>query len=186
MTSPRAARSRYIFLSTASGKTLGSPCMQSNSRSPPIASSHERSYQRHHVFGDGGSAYRRTCSWPTRALSGSASVVRQQMITVLRQFVTRCRDAGIADAETAEARYALVAFIDDRVLHRTGPAARNGKANLCSCSFSGVHRRRELLCSHGCDGSTRWSIRAPSKPTIYVLLSVSAGHAQGAHGARIS
>jgi type VI secretion system protein ImpK len=35
---------------------------------------------------------------------------------VLRQFVSRCREAGVSDHDTAEARYALVAFIDDRLL----------------------------------------------------------------------
>ncbi len=49
-------------------------------------------------------------------LLGAADVVRQHMIGVLRQFVARCRDAGISDPDTAEARYALVAFIDDRLL----------------------------------------------------------------------
>jgi type VI secretion system protein ImpK len=43
-------------------------------------------------------------------------VVRNEMVGKLRQFVSRCREAGIADTEIAEARYALVAFIDDRVL----------------------------------------------------------------------
>ncbi|HXX67374.1 MAG TPA: DotU family type IV/VI secretion system protein [Polyangiaceae bacterium] len=46
----------------------------------------------------------------------SPESVRADMIGRLRQFVSRCRDAGIDDAEIAEARYALVAFIDDRVL----------------------------------------------------------------------
>jgi type VI secretion system protein ImpK len=47
---------------------------------------------------------------------GSAEAVRQQMVGHLRGFVAQCRDRGIADAETAEGRYALVAFIDDRIL----------------------------------------------------------------------
>jgi type VI secretion system protein ImpK len=50
-----------------------------------------------------------------RGLAG-AEVVRQQMIGLLRQLVANCREAGIEDAETAEARYAVVAFIDDRIL----------------------------------------------------------------------
>jgi type VI secretion system protein ImpK len=45
-----------------------------------------------------------------------APKLREEMIAHLRQFVSRCRDAGIPDGETAEARYAIVAFIDDRVL----------------------------------------------------------------------
>jgi type VI secretion system protein ImpK len=45
-----------------------------------------------------------------------AATLREEMIALLRQFVSRCREAGIPDGETAEARYALVAFIDDRVL----------------------------------------------------------------------
>lgn len=48
--------------------------------------------------------------------NASTEGVRNDMVGRLRQFVSRCRDAGIADAEIAEARYALVAFIDDRVL----------------------------------------------------------------------
>lgn len=45
-----------------------------------------------------------------------ADVLREQMVGLLRDFVTRCRTAGIPNQEAAEARYALVAFIDDRVL----------------------------------------------------------------------
>lgn len=45
-----------------------------------------------------------------------ADVLREQMLGHLRDFVARCRAAGIADVEAAEARYALVAFIDDRIL----------------------------------------------------------------------
>lgn len=48
--------------------------------------------------------------------TASPESVRADMVGRLRQFVSRCRDAGIADVEIAEARYALVAFIDDRVL----------------------------------------------------------------------
>jgi type VI secretion system protein ImpK len=46
----------------------------------------------------------------------SAEQVRQGMINGLRDMVSRCRAAGISDAEIAEARYAIVAFIDERVL----------------------------------------------------------------------
>jgi type VI secretion system protein ImpK len=42
--------------------------------------------------------------------------LRQEMLGGLRDMVSRCRAAGIADTDTAEARYALVAFIDERVL----------------------------------------------------------------------
>lgn len=48
--------------------------------------------------------------------NASHDVVRNEMVGRLRHFVSRCREAGIADTEIAEARYALVAFIDDRVL----------------------------------------------------------------------
>jgi type VI secretion system protein ImpK len=48
--------------------------------------------------------------------NASHDAVRTEMVGRLRQFVSRCREAGIADTEIAEARYALVAFIDDRVL----------------------------------------------------------------------
>jgi type IV/VI secretion system ImpK/VasF family protein len=57
----------------------------------------------------------------TAQLSGErglppTDVLREQMIRSLREFVARCREAAIPDQEIAEARYALVAFIDDRVL----------------------------------------------------------------------
>jgi type VI secretion system protein ImpK len=47
---------------------------------------------------------------------GSADQLRQEMLNALRDMVLRCRAAGIPDADTAEARYAIVAFIDERVL----------------------------------------------------------------------
>jgi len=53
-----------------------------------------------------------------------AATLRNDMVAHLRQFVTRCREAGIPDAETAEARYAIVAFIDDRVLKESAWAGR--------------------------------------------------------------
>jgi type VI secretion system protein ImpK len=53
-----------------------------------------------------------------------ATALRNDMVAHLRQFVSRCRDAGIPDAETAEARYAIVAFIDDRVLKESAWAGR--------------------------------------------------------------
>lgn len=48
--------------------------------------------------------------------TASADQVRQGMLNGLRDMVSRCRAAGVADAEIAEARYAIVAFIDERVL----------------------------------------------------------------------
>jgi type VI secretion system protein ImpK len=46
----------------------------------------------------------------------AAEVLRQDLLGALRDMVSRCRAAGIADADTAEARYAIVAFMDERVL----------------------------------------------------------------------
>jgi type VI secretion system protein ImpK len=59
----------------------------------------------------------------------SAEVLRQDMLGVLRDLVTRCRAAGIPDAETAEARYAIVAFIDERVLHSNWPGRTEWMSN---------------------------------------------------------
>jgi type VI secretion system protein ImpK len=42
--------------------------------------------------------------------------LRGELLDVLRQMVARCRAAGLNDADTVEARYALVAFMDERVL----------------------------------------------------------------------
>jgi type IV/VI secretion system ImpK/VasF family protein len=50
-----------------------------------------------------------------------AGTVRDRMLDLLRGFVARCRDEGVPDAETAEARYAIVAFIDDRILKSNWP-----------------------------------------------------------------
>jgi type VI secretion system protein ImpK len=48
----------------------------------------------------------------------SATAVRGDMMAVLKTFVSRCREASIPEGEIAEARYALVAFIDDRILRQ--------------------------------------------------------------------
>jgi type IV/VI secretion system ImpK/VasF family protein len=48
-----------------------------------------------------------------------AAALRETMVGRVHEFVARCRAAGLPDSETAEARYALVAFIDDRVLRST-------------------------------------------------------------------
>jgi type VI secretion system protein ImpK len=53
-----------------------------------------------------------------------APVLREDLVGRLKQFVALCREAGIPDGETAEARYALVAFIDDRVLKESAWAGR--------------------------------------------------------------
>ena len=53
-----------------------------------------------------------------------AATLRNDLIALLKEFVARCRESGIPDAETAEARYALVAFIDDRVLKESAWAGR--------------------------------------------------------------
>jgi len=45
----------------------------------------------------------------------SSSELRQRMVGLLERMVTEGRRAGVADADLAEARYALVAFIDEQV-----------------------------------------------------------------------
>ncbi len=47
--------------------------------------------------------------------------LREELLAMLQQMVSRCRAAGIADADTAEARYAIVAFIDERILKSNWP-----------------------------------------------------------------
>jgi type VI secretion system protein ImpK len=42
--------------------------------------------------------------------------LRQEILGLLHQMVSRCRETGVPDADTAEARYAIVAFIDERIL----------------------------------------------------------------------
>ena len=54
-------------------------------------------------------------SWP------SPVDLRKQIVAELRRMVARCKAAGIAEAEIAEARYAIVAFVDDRVLRSSWP-----------------------------------------------------------------
>jgi type VI secretion system protein ImpK len=42
--------------------------------------------------------------------------LRERFVRGLQQMVSRCRTLGVPDADVAEAHYALVAFIDDRIL----------------------------------------------------------------------
>jgi type VI secretion system protein ImpK len=42
--------------------------------------------------------------------------LRQDLVDMLQRMVSRCRQAGVADKDTAEARFAIVAFIDERIL----------------------------------------------------------------------
>ncbi len=42
--------------------------------------------------------------------------LRRSVLAGLRQMVMRAREGGLADADIAEARYAIVAFVDDHVL----------------------------------------------------------------------
>lgn len=65
----------------------------------------------------------------------SADVVRQQMVELLRDLVVRCRNAGIPDAETAEARYAIVAFVDDRVLKSNWPGRAEWQSHPLQLQF---------------------------------------------------
>jgi type VI secretion system protein ImpK len=47
--------------------------------------------------------------------------LRAELLRMLQQMVSRSRQAGITDKEIAEARYAIVAFIDERVLRSNWP-----------------------------------------------------------------
>jgi len=47
--------------------------------------------------------------------------LRADMLAMLQRMVSQCRAYGIPDAETAEARYALVAFVDERILKSNWP-----------------------------------------------------------------
>ena len=47
--------------------------------------------------------------------------LRSELLGMLQQMVSRCRAAGVPDADTAEARYAIVAFIDERILKSNWP-----------------------------------------------------------------
>jgi type VI secretion system protein ImpK len=46
----------------------------------------------------------------------SSSELRQRLMGLLERMVTEGRRAGVADADLAEARYALVAFVDEQVM----------------------------------------------------------------------
>lgn len=54
--------------------------------------------------------------------------LRQEILGMLQRMVSRCREGGIADPEIAEARYAIVAFIDERILKSNW----NGRAEWMS------------------------------------------------------
>jgi type VI secretion system protein ImpK len=64
------------------------------------------------------------CAAPALLLSSQLSTMRlpspaelrQRLMGVLDRFVSQARGAGLPDADVAEARYALVAFMDDQLL----------------------------------------------------------------------
>ena len=47
--------------------------------------------------------------------------LRQELLGMLQHMVSRCRQAGVPDKETAEVRFAIVAFIDERILKSNWP-----------------------------------------------------------------
>jgi type VI secretion system protein ImpK len=58
---------------------------------------------------------------PTAASLPPPSELRQRLLTALDSMVGRGRAAGLPDADLAEARYALVAFIDEQILKSSWP-----------------------------------------------------------------
>ena len=54
---------------------------------------------------------------PVSPLPGSATELRQQLVAALDKMVSRGRRAELPPADLAEARYALVALLDEQVLH---------------------------------------------------------------------
>ncbi len=50
----------------------------------------------------------------------SGPALRDSLIAQLKRFVTRARDLGVSDPEIQEARYALIAFLDEQVLRGGG------------------------------------------------------------------
>lgn len=65
----------------------------------------------------------------------SPDAVRQRVTALLRQFVVRCRELQIPDNDTAEARYALVAFIDEQVLKSNWPGRAEWMSNPLQLQF---------------------------------------------------
>ena len=65
----------------------------------------------------------------------SADALRQSMMALLADFVARCRNARIPDDEIAEARYAIVAFIDDRVLRSNWAGRTEWMSNPLQLQF---------------------------------------------------
>jgi type VI secretion system protein ImpK len=55
--------------------------------------------------------------------------LREEILGLLHRMVAQCRQAGIADAITAEARYAVVAFIDERLLRSQWPGREQWMSN---------------------------------------------------------
>src|SRR6188768_1884224 len=58
---------------------------------------------------------------PTASDLPSAGELRQRVVAALEGVMTRGRAAGLPEADLAEARYALVAFIDEQVLKSSWP-----------------------------------------------------------------
>ena len=47
--------------------------------------------------------------------------LREKLVNSLQQMVAKCRAGGVSDVDIAEAHYALVAFIDERILKSNWP-----------------------------------------------------------------
>ena len=58
---------------------------------------------------------------PTAGMLPAPHDLRQRIIDVLDRMVGAARAAGVAEAEIAEARYALTAFIDEQILKSAWP-----------------------------------------------------------------
>lgn len=58
---------------------------------------------------------------PSAANLPSAAELRQRVLTALDAMIGKGRAAGLNDADLAEARYALVAFIDEQILKSNWP-----------------------------------------------------------------
>jgi type VI secretion system protein ImpK len=69
--------------------------------------------------------------------------LREELLGVLSRMVSRCRQAGVPDAEIAEARYALVAFIDERLLKATWHGREQWMSNPLQLQLYGEYTAGE-------------------------------------------
>jgi type VI secretion system protein ImpK len=101
----------------------------------------------------------------------SARELRQQIVALLDRMVASARSAGMADADIAEARYAIVAFVDEQILKSNWPARSEWMNEPLQLQLYGEYKAGEKFFSR-----MKALLRAGNRPlaleVYYLCLSL--------------